>query len=63
MHDLYREAELSWGVALPHPIRVLHNRDDEHVFRALQEVIYDMTSCTWEADSKIAWRIMQRRKA
>ena len=62
MNNLYFKAKMAWGVCLPKQIKRLHNRDDEHVFEALKDVLNDILSETWTIDSKIAWAIMQGRE-
>lgn len=61
MDELYNKAKLAWGITMPREVRQLPIRDDDHVMIALQAVIYNMRSTTWEKDSRIAWRIMQGR--
>ena len=58
MDNLYRKAKMEWGVCMPRQLRRLQNRDDEHVFEALKDVLTDILSDNWLIDSKIAWRIM-----
>lgn len=61
MNSLYYEAKMAWGVCMPKQLKRLQNRDDEHVFEALNDILNDICSSTWTIDSKIAWRILTRR--
>ena len=61
MFNLYKKALNKWGVALPTQLKYLKDRSDESVYNALQRVLEDVTSDTWEVDSKIAWALMQGR--
>ena len=61
MENLYREAVKAWGAAMPTQLKGLKDRSDDSVFCALDLVMDDLFSDTWEADSKIAWRLMQGR--
>ena len=62
MFELYRKAVFAWGQAMPTQLKHLRDRSDDSVYAALQRVLEDVTSPTWEADSKIAWSLMQGRK-
>lgn len=62
MNELYLKAKLAWGVAMPKQLKRLQNRDNEHVFEALKDVLNDITSTTWTTDAKIAWALMQGRE-
>lgn len=62
MNEMYYKAKMAWGVCLPKPLKRLQNRDDEHVFEALKDVLRDVTSDTWTTDARIAWSIMQGRE-
>ena len=58
MEKLYNEAKMAWGACMPKQLKRLQNRDDEHVFNALKDVMHDVMSDTWTIDSKIAWSLM-----
>ena len=60
MNNLYYEAKMAWGVAMPKQLKRLQNRDDAHVFEALKDVLNDILSDTWLVDSKIAWELLTR---
>ena len=60
MNNLYHEAKMAWGVAMPKQLKRLQNRDDAHVFEALKDVLNDILSDTWTIDAKIAWQLMTR---
>ena len=60
-NELYFKAKMAWGVCLPKQLKRLQNRDDEHVFEALKDVLGDILSDNWTTDAKIAWAIMQGR--
>ena len=62
MNELYYKAKMSWGVCMPKQLRRLQNRDDEHVYGALKDVLNDVLSDTWTTDAKIAWALMQGRE-
>lgn len=62
MEDLYYKAKMAWGACMPKQLRRLQNRDNEHVFEALKDVLNDILSDTWTTDAKIAWAIMQGRE-
>ena len=51
MDNLYRKAKMEWGVCMPRQLRRLQNRDDEHVFEALKDVLTDILSDNWLIDS------------
>ena len=61
MNEMYCKAKMAWGACMPKQLKRLQNRDDEHVFEALKDVMGDILSDTWTIDAKIAWAIMQGR--
>ena len=60
--ELYRKALAAWGFAMPEQLKNLTDRSDEAVYSALNDVIGDMFSAHWVADSRIAWALMQGRE-
>ena len=60
-NEMYFKAKMAWGVCLPRPLKRLQNRDDDHVYEALRDVLEDIMSETWTRDARIAWAIMQGR--
>lgn len=63
MESLYEKAEKVWKENKPTQIKALESRSDDCVFSALNDVLGDILSPSWETDSRIAWALMQGRDA
>lgn len=57
---MYARAVDLWGTKMPDRLKRC-DRSDSTVRAKLAEIIGDVTSPTWEKDSRIAWAILQGR--